>query len=329
MSDIDLIDFYRKIAAFLLQLRPSSRAMYQQILTDWVAFLGEKWGTQDGMLAYLQASKDDAARYKEYISRLPGIPERHSGNETEASPATVRKKIHAVRSSYRHMQAEGVAPLNPFYGIKTPNVDREKRPINMLPFNRVLDLVDSPGTVTLRGLRDRGILAALYGGGLRVSEVEKLKVRDLKQTDAGSYYLVLENTKGGKHGTVTIPDWAGERVASWRTRRLISRAGMDDWLFCGFASQGDQPKGTRISEGSILKWHRKYCAKIGLDPKQYSTHSGRVTSISKLRADGVDIREVQEFSRHASVDMVMRYDKRYLSKDQAAGKTLSYDKEVG
>jgi hypothetical protein len=49
------------------------------------------------------------------------------------------------------------------------------------------------------------------------------------------------------------------------------------------------------------------------------------TAISKLLSDGISHREVQEFSRHSSVQMVELYDKRRIGVEDNPGKKLEYD----
>ena len=55
-----------------------------------------------------------------------------------------------------------------------------------------------------------------------------------------------------------------------------------------------------------------------------SPHSARATAITKLLSDGFSHREVQEFSRHASIQMVEVYDKRRISIDDNPASDLDY-----
>jgi integrase len=56
-------------------------------------------------------------------------------------------------------------------------------------------------------------------------------------------------------------------------------------------------------------------------------HSARATAITRLLEQGFSHREVQEFSRHSSVLMVEKYDKRRFSLDESPGKKIFYKKE--
>ena len=53
-------------------------------------------------------------------------------------------------------------------------------------------------------------------------------------------------------------------------------------------------------------------------------HYASATAITKILADGVPHREVQEFSRHASITMVEHYDKRRFGVDKSPAKGLKF-----
>ena len=78
-----------------------------------------------------------------------------------------------------------------------------------------------------------------------------------------------------------------------------------------------------LSCSGLYKLFKGYCMRAGAG--RFATpHSARATAITKLLSDGLNHREVQEFSRHASVQMVEVYDKRRLGVDQNPAKTLKY-----
>jgi integrase len=74
----------------------------------------------------------------------------------------------------------------------------------------------------------------------------------------------------------------------------------------------------------LYRLFKHYCEKAGAT--QFLTpHSARATAITKLLADGIPHREVQEFSRHSSIQMVELYDKRRLTVEENPGKELDYE----
>lgn len=321
----DATRIYMHVAKHLAGLKPASRASYRYALREWCQFLGHEWGSSDAIDAMLAADSTRAAEYRDFISRLPGIRDRDTKKITPATPGTVRKKLAQLKSIYAQLQAEGMAPRNPFYSIRPPSISRMKRPINMLPFSRVMDLVNAPGDEDDRGIRNSAILAFFYGCGRRKGDAERLRVKDLRQTADGTWYLVLEETKGGTREEPAIPNWAAQYIARWRARRLAFGAPLDAPMFCSFSgSRNCKQTNRKMAHSSVWKMHRAMCERIGLPPEQYSTHSGRATAVSKLRADKVDVEQIQKLTGHKSPAMIQLYDKRFVGKSEEAGRKLSY-----
>jgi integrase len=66
-----------------------------------------------------------------------------------------------------------------------------------------------------------------------------------------------------------------------------------------------------------------YCKAAG-STEFVSPHSARATAITKLLADGLPHRLVQEFSRHSSIQMVELYDKRRVGVEDNPGAKLKF-----
>ena len=79
-----------------------------------------------------------------------------------------------------------------------------------------------------------------------------------------------------------------------------------------------------ISDTGVYLLFKHYCQVVGAGTHA-TPHSARATAITKLLADGIPHRQVQEFSRHASIQMVEWYDKRRFSVDENAGVGLEYE----
>src|SRR6266566_689865 len=85
---------------------------------------------------------------------------------------------------------------------------------NWLSLRQAQALLSAPDIATLRGLRDRAILAVLLGCGLRRSEVAALTFAHVQQRDARWCIVDLV----GKHGrarTIPMPAWVKQAVDGW------------------------------------------------------------------------------------------------------------------
>jgi site-specific recombinase XerD len=57
----------------------------------------------------------------------------------------------------------------------------------------------------------------------------------------------------------------------------------------------------------MKKAFRRCAVRAGLDPREVLPHTMRHTAITNMAETGADIRTIQEFSGHQSLEMVMHY----------------------
>src|SRR5271170_1914569 len=85
---------------------------------------------------------------------------------------------------------------------------------NWLSQRQAQALLSAPDIVTVRGLRDRAILAVLLGCGLRRSEVAGLTFTHLQQRD-GRWCIVDLVGKHGRVRTAPLPTWVKVAIDAW------------------------------------------------------------------------------------------------------------------
>ena len=135
--------------------------------------------------------------------------------------------VCALRFFYTHTLHRKVAIE------RIPFPRRERKLPLILSRDEVKTLLEAP-----RNLRHRAMLAILYGSGLRVSEVARLKVADI---DSGRNVLWVRSGKGRKDRQALLPPTLRELLRCyWRTRRPT------DWLFPGRSSRP-----THLGEGDL------------------------------------------------------------------------------
>src|ERR1035438_6274110 len=100
----------------------------------------------------------------------------------EAMPSTVRRRLAALSSLFKHLVRYGYAEKNPVSEVERPAINREQG--TTLAFSKAdaRKLLDLPDDKTLEGLRDRAILAVGLQVGLRRAEIASLSVEDRKST---------------------------------------------------------------------------------------------------------------------------------------------------
>ena len=179
-----------------------------------------------------------------------------------------------------------------------------------------------------KGRRDYALLALLFGGGLRRSEALYITIADVKKTKSGTFFVELRATKAKKDASQAIPDWTGLALEAVIADRKKHGASSGDPLFIGYRGRaGVLPSSDPLSETGLYLLFKGYSYRAGAGAF-VSPHSARATAITKLLDEGITHRDVKEFSRHSSVQMVEVYDKRRTGIDMNPGVTLRYGKKT-
>lgn len=120
--------------------------------------------------------------------------------ENGNTPKTVARKVATLKSFFKYHLEEGTLRADPAQNIPIPK-SRKKLP-RSLSQDEIFQLLDAPDPESPNFLRDRAILALMYGTGLRVSELVSL---NMEQAHLDLRTLRLEG-KGAKERIVPLPD---------------------------------------------------------------------------------------------------------------------------
>ena len=162
---------------------------------------------------------------------------------------------------------------------------------------------------TLKGLRDRAILATFLYHGLREAELCGLKLKDVQERRGVRQLRVLG--KGDKVRFIVLA-----QEADWKIQEYLEDAGhLDDKdgpLFRPVRNRRSGGLRKHLEPKSLYKNVVKYYARqIGLDSVEgFCVHSLRATAATNALENGADIAKVQEWLGHASVSTTCLYDKR-------------------
>ena len=205
------------------------------------------------------------------------------------SPATIARRMAALRSFYRHLLLLGARQDNPAAPITPPR--RVRKLPRTLSAGEAERLVEAAAGTTPAALRDRALVELLYGAGLRVSEAVGLERGSVHLDDR----LVRCTGKGGKERVVPIGRQAVEALRRYlsRGRPHIDRRHRPEL----FLNQRGGPL-TRAGAFLIL---RKLAAKAGLEPERIHPHLLRHSFATHLLEGGADLRSVQEMLGHANL----------------------------
>lgn len=157
----------------------------------------------------------------------------------------------------------------------------------------------APDPSTLKGKRDRAILAVLLGCGLRRRELADLEFTHLQQRE--EHWAIVDLVgKGGHIRTVPMPDWVKAIVDGWIVTARISGGK----LFRCVCRAG-KCWGNGVTERVV--WHvvKQYAAKLGLSG--LAPHDLRRSCAKLCHSTGGELEQIQFLLGHVSVQTTERY----------------------
>lgn len=217
------------------------------------------------------------------------------------SPSTVNVRTSAIRRLAAEaadnglMAPELAAGIGRVKGIKREGV----RTGNWLTVHQAERLINSPDAATLKGKRDRALLAVLIGCGLRREETARLMLEHIQQRDA-RWVIVDMRGKGGRIRTVPMPSWTKVATDVW-----TFAAGFSGGRVFRPVNKGDRLCGDSMTAQSIFETVKKYAAEIGV--REIAPHDLRRTFAKLAHRGRAALEQIQLSLGHASIQTTERY----------------------
>ena len=254
----------------------------------------------------LRAYGIDLAQFSEYFRQVGGPPAKWTPlilrgwlgwlHGRQLHPASVRRKLAAVRSFFQYMLRQGLVEINAAKLLRTPKAPQMlPRVMTEEQMNGLVDGVTAKGQELDKPFpeRDRAIFELLYGCGLRISELVGLNLDDL---DLSEGWMVVRG-KGKKERQVPF---AGESFAAVERYLPVRQAEREvGALFINFRGGRLTDRGAR----SIVKF---YARLLTGDPSIHP-HSFRHAYATHLLTAGADLRAIQELLGHARLSTTQKY----------------------
>lgn len=217
--------------------------------------------------------------------------------ERSYAPATMARKVAAVKSFFNFLVAEGTLEKSPAEGITGPKVGKSlPRAISVAEVERLLEQTDKRSTP--EGKRDKAMLELLYATGMRVTELVSLNVRDVNLR-AG---FVRCFGKGSKERIIPIHSKAIRAVKGYLDdgrARLLGATG-ETALFLN-------RRGQRLTRQGFWLILKGYTKKAGIEA-EITPHVLRHSIATHLLHSGkMNLRELQELLGHANISTTQVY----------------------
>jgi integrase/recombinase XerC len=209
-------------------------------------------------------------------------------------PASIRRKLAAVRSFFQYLMRQQVVEINVAKLLRTPKAEQKLPHVpNEEQTSALLDAVAEDKLERPFPKRDRALFELLYGCGLRISEVVGLNLNDI---DRGGQWLLVRG-KGRKERQVPYTGKAAEALEAWLAERHAGR---------GEPAVFTNARGKRLSDRGargIVKLYARFLAgDASLHP-----HTFRHAYATHLLTAGADLRAIQELLGHARLSTTQKY----------------------
>jgi integrase/recombinase XerD len=222
------------------------------------------------------------------------------------SPATVARRLSAIRQLYRFLYAEGQRKDDPAAVLEGPKRGRAlPKTLTLAEVDRLLRVAgecdpQAPPAVRLRAARLACLVELLYATGLRVSELVALPASAARR-DAR---VIVVRGKGNKERMVPLNDAAKQAMTGYLARLAEAgdgRGAGSKWLFPSFGEAG------HLTRQHFARELKALAAAAGLRAAQLSPHVLRHAFASHLLHNGADLRVVQTLLGHADISTTQIY----------------------
>ncbi len=201
-------------------------------------------------------------------------------------PATIERKLSALRTFFRHLLREGVIAKNPALAVPIPKKPKT-RP-------KVLNVDDAFGMMESAkedAPRDRAMLELFYGCGMRISELAGLRRGDFDEVTR----IIRVMGKGSKERELPVGRKALEALNKYLALLPDNTGPM-------WPNKEGKPLAVRSVYNVVIKYARKAGAPVGVSP-----HTLRHTFATHMLDGGADLRSIQELLGHESLATTEKY----------------------
>ncbi|WP_272916420.1 tyrosine recombinase [Parapontixanthobacter aurantiacus] len=271
-------------------IRSDNRELIERFLS---AMAAERGAARNTILAYRRDLEQAAEVVGDLATAEKRAFERLTSALSEAAPATVARKISAVRQFCDFLREEGIREDDPSTALRAPTPARNlPKILSVGQVDRLLERAEEEATGDEpRKVRQLLFVELLYGSGLRASEMVGLP---LAAVPRDAPFLTVTG-KGGQTRLVPISGRARIALSRW----LLLRKVQSRYLF--------PSRATHISRIRLYQIIKELAGRAGLPMEKVSPHVLRHAFATHLLEGGADLRVLQTLLGHADIATTQIY----------------------
>lgn len=216
--------------------------------------------------------------------------------ERQYAPATVARKVAAVKSFFGFLVNEGVVKTDPTENIAGARLGKTLPKV--LSISQVEELLSEPAKQsTPEAIRDKVMLEVLYATGMRVTELTSLNIDDINLDDG----FIRCFGKGSKERLIPIHEQAIRDLITYTQETRLQIANENEKaLFVNL-------RGSRLTRQGVWLILKNYAKTLGIE-NEITPHTLRHSIATHLLHSGkMNLRELQEFLGHANISTTQVY----------------------
>lgn len=264
---------------------PNTRRAYHHAAVAFTA-----WCAAQG-LRLADVMPPDVARYIDALGATHAIP-------------TVKQHLAGLKHWFDALVTGQVLPLNPAQAVRSPRYSVTTGLTPILERYEAKALLDSIDVTTLRGARDRALMAVMLFSFARVGAVLGMRVKDYRNAGTFSASFVLHE-KGGKLHSVPAHAQAATYLDHYLTLSGLGQT-LDAVLWQSV--RHGRLTGKALYQSDACQMVKKRCRAAGLSDA-ICNHSFRATGITLHQDAGGDLEAARQIAGHASVKTTQIYNR--------------------
>jgi site-specific recombinase XerD len=228
-------------------------------------------------------------RYRLHLENIP------------LAPSTINVRLAAIRRIAYEAADTGLLSPELVAGIRrVKGMKRLGQPVgNWLTAQQGCRLLATSQVETIRGKRDRAMLALLLGCGLRRSELVMLKSDQVQKRE--DHWVIVDLVGKARHvRTVPIPPWVKEDLDAW-----TSAAGIREGKLFRSVRKNGAVWGSGVTQNVVWYVVKRCAQRAGID--RIAPHDLRRSCARLCHSAGGELEQIQFLLGHISVQTTERY----------------------
>jgi integrase len=312
--------------------REATQSTYSYVIEEFKRLIKKPWR---------EVRPVDVWEYVEACKGRKGHRDSSTGS-TVISDTTLKRKLGIMHVLFEQLRKSGNISINPTEAVLSAlprSGNCKKRAADMVPVGIVRQFVTFPGSeaanasarrqfhgpgVVKKAVRDRAVLAIMFGAGLRIGEVVKIRMCDIQVADGGDLVLSIRDQKNRTDSLQHLSPFVLEYLLPYLDQRRAEGGEPSSPLFVRYERRAGYVLDIPYAIPNIRRLFNWVRDSLGL-PRSLTPHSCRRTAITQMLLRDVPMKEVQLFARHGSIQVTEVYDKRYSVTTRLPTDKLTYD----